>query len=150
MPKDAEPGSEALVYDPSRVSWAVAEAVSTPPSSLARSALYMVVFLIVGAVVYAQLTKITITVEGPGTIRTSAKIIPVKAEAAGRLKTFNVIENQPVKKGQVIAELDDQLDATTVGAARDIAKRLDALNTAAGAARLNLDKAINDASQLSG
>jgi len=29
MPRDAEPGREALVYDPSRVSWAVAEAVST-------------------------------------------------------------------------------------------------------------------------
>lgn len=150
MPKDAEPGSEALVYDPSRVSWAVAEAVSTPPSSLARSALYMVVFLIAGAILYAQLTSITITVEGPGTIRTSAKIIPVKAEAGGRLKVFNVVENQPVKKGQVIAELDDQVDAPTLAAARDIGKRLDALNELAGSPRVNLDKAIGDAGQLSG
>jgi multidrug efflux pump subunit AcrA (membrane-fusion protein) len=150
MPKDAEPGSEALVYDPSRVSWAVAEAVSTPPSSLARSALYMIVFLIAGAIVYAQLTSITITVEGPGTIRTSAKIIPVKAEAAGRLKVFSVTENQPVKKGQVIAELDGQVDATTLAAARDIGKRLDALNELAGAAKPNLDKASADAGRLSG
>lgn len=150
MPTDQEPGREALVYDPSRVSWAVAEAVSTPPSSLARSALYMIVFLIVGAVVYARLTSITITVEGPGSIRTSAKIIPVKAEAGGRLKVFSVTDNQPIKKGQVIAELDDEVDATTLAAARDISKRLDALNALAGAAKPDLGKAITDAAQLSG
>jgi hypothetical protein len=37
--------------------------------------------LIAGTIVYAQLTWITITVEGPGAIRTSAKIIP---EGGGR------------------------------------------------------------------
>jgi len=148
MPRPPEPGKEALVYDPSRVSWAVAEAVSMPPSSLARTALYMILLLLAGAIVYAQLTSITETAEGPGAIRTSAKIIPVKAETGGRLKVFNVKDNQRIKKGEVIAELEDQVDASTLESARDINRRLDALNAAAGATKPNLDAAIADADQL--
>ena len=69
MSKDAEPGRDALIYNPSRVSWAVAETVAMPPSTLARTALYFILSLLAGAVVFAHLTTVTVTVTGAGMLR---------------------------------------------------------------------------------
>lgn len=125
--QEPEPGRDALVYDPSRVSWAVAETVSMPPSSLARAAVYLTILLIAGAVVFAHLTSINITVEGAGALRPSNKIIPVKTEATGRIATLAVREGQHVKKDQVLVELEDQVAPEELAKARALIARLDAL-----------------------
>jgi multidrug resistance efflux pump len=127
MSNEPEPGRDALLYEPSRVSWAVADTVSMPPSTLARTSIYMVVLLIAGTVVFAQLTSIWITVEGSGAVRTSTKVIPVRTEVAGRIATLSVKEGQAVKKGDVLVELEDQVDKDTLERARSLIKRLDAL-----------------------
>ena len=127
MSNEPEPGRDALLYEPSRVSWAVADTVAMPPSTLARTAVYMIVVLIAGTVVFAQLTSIWITVEGSGAIRTSTKVIPVRTEVAGRIATLSVKEGQAVKKGDVLVELEDQVDKDTLERARGLIKRLDAL-----------------------
>ena len=124
---DAEPGRDALVYDPSRVSWAVAETVSMPPSSLARAAVYLTLLLIAGAVVFAHLTSINITVKGAGALRPSNKIIPVKTEVTGRIATLSVKEGQHVKKDQVLVELEDQVSPEQLAQARALIGRLDDL-----------------------
>jgi RTX toxin transport system membrane fusion protein len=127
MSNEPEPGRDALRYEPSRVSWAVADTVATPPATLARTAAYMTVFLIVSTVVFAQCTSIWMTVEGIGAIRTSAKAIPVRTEAGGRIAVLAVKDGQAVKKGQVLVELEDQVRAETLQNARGLIKRLDAL-----------------------
>lgn len=127
MSNEPEPGRDALRYEASRVSWAVADTVATPPATLARTAIYMTVFLIAGTVVFAQCTSIWMTVEGGGAIRTSAKAIPVRTEAGGRIAVLSVKDGQVVKKGQVLVELEDQVGAETLDSARRLIKRLDAL-----------------------
>jgi len=127
MSNEPEPGRDALIYDPSRVSWAVADTVAMPPSTLARTAVYMIVLLIAGAIVFAHLTSIWITVEGSGAIRTSAKVIPVRTEVAGRIAMFSVREGQRVKKGDVLVELEDQVEGDTLEHAKSLISRLDAL-----------------------
>jgi multidrug efflux pump subunit AcrA (membrane-fusion protein) len=124
---EPEPGRDALRYEASRVSWAVADTVAMPPATLARTATYMTVFLIVSTVVFAQCTSIWMTVEGVGAIRTSAKAIPVRTEAGGRIAVLSVKDGQVVKKGQVLVELEDQVGAETLDNARGLIKRLDAL-----------------------
>jgi hemolysin D len=124
---DKNPGREALVYEPSRVSWAVAEAVSMPPSRLMRMAIYLVLALLVGAGLFAHFTSVTITVDGRGMIRTSEKIIPVRSEVAGRVRVMNVVEGQKIKKGQIVLEMEDQLDAATLDRVKTMLDRFDAL-----------------------
>jgi hemolysin D len=124
---DKNPGREALVYEPSRVSWAVAEAVSMPPSRLMRMAIYLVLALLVGAGLFAHFTSVTITVDGRGMIRTSERIIPVRSEIAGRVRAMNVVEGQKVKKGQVVLEMEDQLDAAKLDQINAMLERFDAL-----------------------
>ncbi|HEY1553577.1 MAG TPA: HlyD family efflux transporter periplasmic adaptor subunit [Kofleriaceae bacterium] len=128
MSNEPEPGRDALVYDPSRVSWAVAEVVSMPPSSLARGAVYLIVLLIAGAVVFANFTSLNITVEGMGALRPSNKIVPVKTEVAGRIAVLSVKDGQEVKKDQVLVELEDQIAADDLTKTRALIKRLDALS----------------------
>lgn len=135
-----EPGRDALVYDPSKVSWAVAEAVSMPPSSLARIAVYLTLLLVVGAVAFAHLTSISITVKGRGAIRTSAKIIPIRAEVGGRVAVLNVENGSSVKKGQILVEMQDQLAGENLERARALIERLDAL-VAAGDSRATMTEA---------
>jgi multidrug efflux pump subunit AcrA (membrane-fusion protein) len=127
MSNEPEPGRDALVYDPSRVSWAVADTVSMPPSTLARTAVYMIVVLIAGTVVFAYLTSIWITVEGAGAIRSSTKVIPVRTEVAGRIAVLSIKEGQAVKKGQVLVELEDQVNSETLERAHTLIKRLDTI-----------------------
>ena len=114
MSDDKDPGRDALIYDPSRVSWAVAESVSMPPASLARIAIYMIVALVFATVVYARLTWISMTVDGQGVIRTSAKVVPVRAEVGGRIAVLSVKDGQAVKKNQLLLEFEDQVAATTL------------------------------------
>jgi multidrug efflux pump subunit AcrA (membrane-fusion protein) len=124
---DKDPGRDALIYDPSRVSWAVAESVSMPPASLARIAIYMIVALVFATVVYARLTWISMTVDGQGVIRTSAKVVPVRAEVGGRIAVLSVKDGQAVKKNQLLLEFEDQVAATTLERAKKLIKDLDAL-----------------------
>jgi multidrug efflux pump subunit AcrA (membrane-fusion protein) len=142
---DLDPGRDALVYDPSRVSWAVAESVSMPPASLARWSAYLTVLALVVAVVYSHLTSISITVDGMGIIRTSAKVIPVRNEVSGRVAAFSVKEGDAVKKGQILVELEDQVRPDTLEEARGIIKRLDAL---VGSKLLDTPAAIQQAGTL--
>ncbi|HEY0192140.1 MAG TPA: biotin/lipoyl-binding protein, partial [Kofleriaceae bacterium] len=125
MSDDKEPGRDALIYEPSRVSWAVAESVSMPPASLSRIAIYMIVALVGAAVLFAQLTWISITVDGQGFIRTSAKVVPVRAEVGGRVSVLSVKDGQVVKKGQLLVEFEDQVDAATLDRAKQLIKDLD-------------------------
>ena len=127
MPKQPEPGRDALVYNPSKVSWAVAETIAMPPSGVVRMALYFIVLLLVGAVAFAHFTKVSVTVAGAGMIRTSAKIIPVRTEAGGKIAVLNVADGKPVKKGEVLIELDGQLDEASSKRAKALISRLDAL-----------------------
>ncbi len=127
MGTETEPGRDALVYEPSRVSWALAKSVAMPPSSLARSAVYLTLMILFGALVFAHLTTVTITVKGVGMVRTSAKMIPVRTETAGRIAVLSVRDGHAVKKGQVLIELEDQLDEATVATARELIARLDRL-----------------------
>jgi multidrug resistance efflux pump len=125
--KLVEPGRDALVYDPSRVSWPVADAVAVPPSGIARGALYLVVIALLSGIIYSHLTETTITVEGKGSIRSSVKIIPVKSEVSGRIAVLGVKDNALVKKGQVIAELEDQVDEPALAATKKLIGRLDSV-----------------------
>ena len=51
----------------------------------------------------------------------------MRAEVAGRVAALNVQNGQAVKKGQVLVEFEDQLDAATLEQARGMITRLDAL-----------------------
>lgn len=126
-PKPRDPGRDALVYNPSRVSWVVSETIAMPPSTLARSALYFVLFLIVAAGVFAHFTEVSVTVAGAGMIRTSNKSVPVRITQPGRIAVLHVADGQTVKKDDVLVELEDQLDPATFEATQTLIKKLDAL-----------------------
>jgi len=109
MPQKVEPGKEALIYDPSTVSWAVADAVARPPQILSRIGLYLVVALVATAGAYAYLATIAITVNGRGIIRTSSKVRPVRALATGKVAQLLVANGKHVKKGDPLVEMENNL-----------------------------------------
>ncbi len=120
MARKVEPGKEVLVYEPSSVSWAVAEAVARPPAVLSRLGLYAILLIVAAAFAYAYLTTISITVAGRGTIRTSGKVLPVRAQTTGKVAQLGVANGRRVKKGQALMDMEDALDPKEQDRARGI------------------------------
>ena len=109
MAEKVEPGKEALIYDPSTVSWAVADAVARPPALLARLGLYLIVVIVAAALVYSYLATIAITVGGRGTIRNSGKVRPVRALSTGKVAQLLVANGKKVKKDEPLVEMENNL-----------------------------------------
>ncbi|MBI2377817.1 MAG: HlyD family efflux transporter periplasmic adaptor subunit [Deltaproteobacteria bacterium] len=141
MESQTEPGQEALVYDPSSVSWAVSEAVSRPPSVLSRVGLYSIVFVLLSAATYAHLAVITISITGRGIVRTSEKVRPIRAAMGGRIAKLNVANGQRVKAKDVLVQMADLLDANDAERARelvhDIRELLEAGESRANVTQIN-------------
>jgi multidrug resistance efflux pump len=109
MSNQSEPGKEALIYDPSTVSWAVADAVARPPAVLARLGLYLIVLVVAAAGAYAWFARVAVTVTGRGIIRTTGKVRPVRALSTGKIAQLHVANGRKVKKGDPLVEMEDNL-----------------------------------------
>src|SRR4051794_38750356 len=127
MADKVETGKDALVYEPSAVSWAVAEAVARPPAVLARIGLYLIALIVGASVIYAKLAKISITVQGQGIIRTSGKVRPVRASTTGKLAQLHVANGKRVTKDQTLVEMEDMLDQREQTRAKDLVTKVKTL-----------------------
>jgi hemolysin D len=134
MAEKVEPGKEALIYDPSTVSWAVADAVARPPAVLARLGLYLILLIVGSALVYAYLAEIAITVTGRGIIRTSGKVRPVRALSTGKVAQLRVANGRRVAKGDALVEMENNLEPRELERANKIIGAVKAL-LAAGDSR---------------
>lgn len=59
------------------------------------------------AIALAAVTKYNVTVKAPATVRPAGELRLVQAATEGSVKHISVVENQTVKKGDVIVTLDD-------------------------------------------
>lgn len=118
-----EPGREALIYHPSRVSWAVAEAVARPPASLARVGLYLMLAVLGGAVLFAHFTTVALTVSGRGLIRSSAKVRPIRALVTGRITRLHARNGDRVAQGDVLVAMEHLLSPAESSHAADAVER---------------------------
>jgi multidrug efflux pump subunit AcrA (membrane-fusion protein) len=138
MADKVETGKDALVYEPSAVSWAVAEAVARPPAVLARIGLYLIALIVGASVIYAKLAKISITVQGQGIIRTSGKVRPVRASTTGKLAQLHVANGKRVTKDQTLVEMEDMLDQREQTRAKDLVTKVKTLLDKGGDSRSSM------------
>jgi multidrug efflux pump subunit AcrA (membrane-fusion protein) len=122
-----EPGREALIYNPSVVSWAVADIVARPPSAMLRLTIYMLFLIVIGAGVFSYFSKVAITVSGRGVIRNSAKVRPVRMPVAGKIAEILVKNGTHVKKGDALVEMEDLLSVREVERIKAMLARIEAL-----------------------
>jgi HlyD family secretion protein len=62
--------------------------------------------LVVAAGVWSIVGRIPITIEGRGVLIYPSKVVPLQSRSAGQLQTLNVKEGDVVKKGDVLATVD--------------------------------------------
>lgn len=71
--------------------------------STASKAIYLTVLLfIIGALVALPFVKVDVSVQSAGIIRPSAAVNKVAAPVSGNISSFNMVNNEPVKEGQVL------------------------------------------------
>lgn len=77
-----------------------------PVSRWTRLAGMMLIATVVSAVTLAALVRYNVTVKAPGSIRPSSGIQLVQAQATGTVVNVQVQPNQPIRRGDIIAQLD--------------------------------------------
>jgi adhesin transport system membrane fusion protein len=108
------------------------------PPIAARLTLIIVACLIAGFVVWAALTSVDEVTRGEGKVIPFSKTQIVQASEPGTIQEIAVKAGQVVKKGQIIARLDDTTIASTLGEATAHQRALEAK-----IARLDLEQAGN-------
>ena len=120
-----DPGQEALAYDPSTVSWAVAEAVARPPSFVSRLSLYLILLAVCGTALFAYFAKVSITVSAKGAIRSTEKPRPIRSEVTGKAAKIAVANGDHVKKGQILIEMEQLFSAKERQEAQEYLAQID-------------------------
>ena len=119
-----DPGREALVYNPSSVSWAVSESVARPPALLSRMVLYSILGVLVAGGVFSYFATVAVTVSGRGIVRTSGKIRPVRAQVTGKVAELLVKNGKRIKKGDALIEMENVISAQELERIQSLLGRL--------------------------
>lgn len=96
------------------------------PPLFARLAVFIVVLLIAAFVVWAALTSVDEVTRGEGKVIPFSKTQVVQASEPGTIREIAVKAGQVVKKGQLIARLDDTTIASSLGEATAQERSLEA------------------------
>ena len=102
-----DPGRAALIYDPSTVSWAVAEAVARPPAFVGRLALYLIAGSVFAVLLLGYFATVPINVSGHGMIRSVEKSRQIRAQVTGKIAGLSVANGAHVTRGQILIEMEE-------------------------------------------
>ena len=93
---------------------AALEISETPPAPLGRAVIW-IVFLIVGAaILWAYIGKVDEVAVGRGKVVPAGRVKVIQPAMEGIITAIHVTEGQPVKKGQLLIELDRTMKETDV------------------------------------
>ena len=109
MDDDKKSDNEALVYAPSKVSWATAEFVRVPPSLTARSFIYIFSLTLLLGALYAGFGRVAVSVESRGSIVTERPIYTIKASVNFKVGKIMAVNDQTVKAADVLLVSEDQV-----------------------------------------
>jgi multidrug resistance efflux pump len=117
--KEQSPGYEALIYKPTKVSWAIHSIVSRKEGQLDRLFFYFLVFSILAFIAYGNLALKAIVIDTEGTLINSSNPQPVSSEFTIKVGKIFISDNKAVKKDDTIftatGYMDDTDMATTLG-----------------------------------
>ncbi len=102
MEENKSPGHEALIYKPTKVSWALHSVVMRKESRLDRNFFYFLILSICLLVLYGFIAQKAIVIDTQGTIINSSNPRPVSSEAAFKVEKILIQDNKQVKKGDII------------------------------------------------
>ncbi|OGQ82065.1 MAG: hypothetical protein A2289_07580 [Deltaproteobacteria bacterium RIFOXYA12_FULL_58_15] len=105
--QETDPGRSALIYDPSTVSWAVAEGVARPPAFAARLTLYLITSTVLITCAISLFATVAINVSGRGMIRSVEKSRQLRAPVTGKIAKLNVVNGERVGQDQILIEMDE-------------------------------------------
>ena len=100
---------DVLLYNPSEVAWATSEFIRTPPSLVSRSYLYVLGLLLFSAIIFCSVFPIVISVNSRGNIVTEKQVFPIRSPINLKVAKLEVVNNQTVKKGDLILISEEQL-----------------------------------------
>jgi multidrug efflux pump subunit AcrA (membrane-fusion protein) len=109
--KEAAPDAvkQALVFEPTKVSWATAEFIRVPPSVAARSYIYIFTITLFLVVFYASFRDVAISIEGRGEIASVRSSYNIKAPINMKIGELKVVNDQRVRAGDKLVVSVDQL-----------------------------------------
>jgi hemolysin D len=90
---------------------AALEIAETPPSPIGRSLVYAIIAVFAAAVVWSYLGTVDIVAVAPGKIIPSGRTKTIQPFETGVVRSIKVSENQSVKAGDVLVELDPTANA---------------------------------------
>ena len=98
--------TEALHYETSKVSWATASFIRTPPPLLARVALYFGASAFVAFLVFSYFYRVPDAVDGSGNLHYGTAAIAVRSASAANVTAISVHTSQYVDLGAALFETD--------------------------------------------
>ena len=93
---------------------AAEEIIETPPSPFGRIVLWLITALLAIALAWSYFGKLDIIAPATGKIVPQGSIKTVQPASSGVITAINVNEGQKVKKGQILAQLDDSIAKSDV------------------------------------
>ena len=107
---------------------AALEIAETPPSPIGRALVYVIIVVFTAAVTWAYFGTVDIVAVAPGKIIPSGRTKTIQPFETGVVRSIQVSENQSVKAGDVLVELDPTANAAELQRYKNdlISARLDA------------------------
>ena len=98
---------------------AAIEVLETPPSPAGRLTLWLLIFFVVATIVWMTVGKIDEIASAPGSVIPQGYVKAIQSERDGVVEKLAVQDGQTVKKGDILVQLDNKVDAAEVQKLRE-------------------------------
>lgn len=108
--EEVSAAEESLIYDPSKVSWSVANLAKQPPHWTSKIFVYFLLATLAIGITYCYFAVVPVSIKTQGIIVAEQKSFPILANLIAQVVSVSVKDNMQVKKGDVLLVTDKVLD----------------------------------------
>jgi multidrug efflux pump subunit AcrA (membrane-fusion protein) len=105
----SDPGKESLIYNPSKVSWAINSFVLETTFSGERKFLYFTILMMAGFLTWGFFTTTAVIVNSDGFLVNKSPPLPITVERNFYVRKVFVKDGQNIKRGHFIVSAKDEL-----------------------------------------